>query len=192
MTTRTKLIRRASGAAVIAAGSLLMMAAPAHAATVYKIHPDWVDGCPGCPGPVDFKYTLVTPDETVVEPERVADKVAAATELLLEAARTVPDLDWTKSPLASKGIAEYSAAAALGGNGTFQLDDVDGDWCGNSTVKPKPVPHGPYADAGQLIADGLTTLGEAAGQRDPDQAAALQERGADALEKAAVLLSSDG
>jgi hypothetical protein len=188
MTTRTKLIRRAFGAAVIATSSLLMMAAPAHAATIYKIHPEWVDGCPGCPMAVNFKFTLQAPDETPVEPERVADKIAVATELLLRYAETVPDLDWPKNPFASRGIAEYTAAANLAGNGSFAVDDDE--QCGNG--KPKPIPHGPYADAEQLMADGLTTLGQSAVERDADAAAALQDRAAGELVKAAVLLSSGG
>ena len=190
MTTRTKLIRRAFGAAVIATSSMLMMAAPAHAATIYKIHPDWVDGCPGCPLAVNFKFTLQAPDETPVEPERIADKIAVATELLLRAAETVPDLDWPKSPFAAKGIAEYQEAVSLAGNGSFAVDDDD--QCGNGTVKPKPIPHGPYAEAEQLLADGLTTLGQSAVERDADAAAALQEHAVGELEKAAVLLSSGG
>jgi hypothetical protein len=190
--TTTKGIRRAAGLAVIAASSLLMTSAPAHAATIYYIHPDWVDGCPSCPMAVNFKYSLVT-DVVVEQPERIADKIAVATELLLEAARATPDLDWTKTPLASKGLAEFTAASILAGDGAFAVaGEADDDQCGNGTVKPKPVPHGPYDDAEQLIADGLTTLGEAAVQRDTGDEAALQQRAAESFEKAAGLLISGG
>jgi hypothetical protein len=192
--TRTKRIRRAVGLAAVAAGSLLVMASPASAANVYSIHPDWVDGCPGCPGPIEFKYLLVDPPDVYVEqPERIADKIAAATELLLEAARATPDLDLTKNPVASKAIAEFAVASDLAGHGTFEVaDEIDGDWCGNSSVKPKPVPHGPYADAAELIAIGLTTLGQAAVDRDADAASVLQQTAAEAFGKAAVVLTSGG
>jgi hypothetical protein len=192
--TATKGIRRATGLVAMAASSLLMMAVPAHAATIYYIHPDWVDGCAGCPG-VNWTFRAVPPPDVPVEqPEMVAEKIAAATELLLKAARATPDgLDWTKSPVATKGIAEYASAANLAGNGAFLVaDGEDGDQCGNGTVKPKPTPPVPYADAEQLIADGLTTLGQAAVQRDADEAAGLQQRAEEALEKAALSLSSGG
>jgi len=189
-TTVSRLARRASGAVLVAASTFLM-AAPAHAATATLINPDWVDGCPSCPLAVNFRYAVAAElDPGAVE--RIDYNVAAATELLMRAAEKVPNLDsWRDSPLVSAAVAAYSEASNLAGNSSFMVaEDWDGDWCGNSTVKPKPIPHGPFEEADRLIAEGLTTLGEAAVQRDPAEATALQDRAAGALQQAAIQLAS--
>ena len=193
MTTKlTKLALRVSAVALTVASTFLV-SVRADAEPANFIHPDWVDGCKDCPLAARyFNYVVVDP-QGPVEINRIEaeNMIATAMEQLLNAARTVNITDLTPSnDLVSPGIAGFDDAAKLAGNGTFLVaGDWDGDYCGNGTVPPKPLPPGPLDDADRLIAEGLTGLGQAAQTDDPAQAAEVHDAAADDLLKAAQLLS---
>lgn len=178
--------------ALVAAAGLMLAASPAHAASATLIHPEWIDGCPGCPGPVDLQLAVRAELQSDVAVQ-VGDLVARGTQILVEAARSEPSPDpWRSDRLVVAGVASFAEASAMAGNAGFMVaEDWDGDWCGN---RPKPWPW-PKDDArfvrvDELLADGLTTLGEAAIQRDGDAQQALEDRAVGSLQEAAMELSA--
>jgi hypothetical protein len=178
-------------AAVLAALAGTLLAAPAHAASATLIHPEWVDGCPGCPGPVELRLAAVyeLDERTAVE---VGDLVVVGMQHLVAAKRALSVGDERDAAaLVSEGVAVLQRASdATGHAGFLAADDWDGDWCGNSKVPPKPKPklYELLTAADRLIASGITGLGQAAEERDPGMQQDLQARaGADLMEGAGLL-----
>jgi hypothetical protein len=150
-------LRRVTGAVAVAVAALaapVLTAAPAGAVSQTLIHPEIIDGCPGCPGPY-FKVQ----DEIIRErvPE-VTRSVASGLSGLIAAKRTT-------DPVAAKrihdaAITTLAGGAAQAGNAAWDPSDPNGDLCPR---RPWPFP-GPRPQWDQLetqLSQGMTLLGQA-------------------------------
>ena len=153
MTTRT-MRRLAAGVAVAAAAVAgpVATAGPAAAVSQTTIHPEWVDGCPGCPGPL---FNL----QTVLD-ERVRLQVQKTLSSGLSGLATAAQ---TRDPVAARQLHDVAVRTLQGGvaqagNTAFYAGDWDGDLCPR-IPGPKPKRYWDYSE--RLLADGLTLVSRA-------------------------------
>lgn len=174
------------GAAAVVAGSVLggaaLAAAPAQAASAAVFHPEWVDGCPGCPGP------LVTTVDRVYDPQTVATVSSLIGNGLagLIAASRVTDPGKAQQVHAA-AIATFARGAALTGNAAFS--PVGDDWDGNICPPGWPWRPHPHSNVDLDVASGLSLLGQAAVSQDPRQAAVLRAQASTVLDAGAAELT---
>ncbi len=178
-------VRRVSTALVLAVGMLggvALAAGPAQAASGTMIHPEWVDGCPGCPGPI-FWLQRELDKRTAVA---VTARVQAGLSGLIRARHE-------QDPAAAKklheaAIVNLTGAAKLTGYSAFspvaEGDDVElcprWPW-------PWPQPGPPrWWDVETLFSDGITLLGEAELTKDVDLANQLRGKGIEDLDAGAA------
>jgi hypothetical protein len=159
---------RLGAALILAAGTIggtLVAAGAAHAASGTVIHPEWVDGCPGCPGPI-----------FLVDRELDRRTVAAVTTAVANGLSGIIAANHATDPAVAKrlhaaAIASFTQASQQTGFSAFSgVADWDGDLC-----PPWPWPRPHWADVEQELGDGLTLLGQAALTRDPVKAGELQD-----------------
>jgi hypothetical protein len=152
-------------AASVTAGTVLA-AAPAQAVSQTVIHPEYVDGCPGCPGPI-----------FIVDRELDQRTAAAVTTAVGNGLAGVIAARHAQDPAVGKrlhaaAIASFSHASRLTGYSAFgSVADWDGDLC---PPWPWPWPRPHWAEVEKELAGGLTLLGEAAVTNDVTRAAELQ------------------
>jgi hypothetical protein len=158
--------RRRIGAAVIAAVAAMtapvLTAAPAAAVSQSVIHPEWVDGCEGCPGPL-FNVEAVLDRRAVAT---VTSSVANGLSGLIAAARTTDPAAARR--LHDAAIRTLSAGAAQAGNSAWSGAEWDGDLCPRKPW-PFPGPKPSWDETMNQLADGMTLLGAAnrTGNADP-------------------------
>lgn len=149
-------LRRTAGAVVVATAALAapaLTAAPAAAAPASIIDPDWVDGCPDCPGPV-FRLQV---EISYPAAERVTNVFRQGLSELIASSRAQDPASARR--LHDTAVRTLAGGAAQAGNGAWvpvgPLDDLcpKRDW-------PYPGPK-PHWDAVQRsIGDGMTLLGQ--------------------------------
>jgi hypothetical protein len=174
------------GAALIVAastvGGTLLAAAPAHALSQSIIHPEWVDGCPGCPGPI-----------FLVDRELDQRTVSAVTTAVANGLSGLIAANHAQDPAAGKrlhaaAIASFTRATQLTGYAGFSgVADWDGDLC---PPWPWPWPRPHWADVEKELGAGLTLIGQAAVTKDVDRAAELRAAGISDLETGTVGLET--
>jgi hypothetical protein len=174
-------------AASLAGGSALV-AGPAQAApssSQIKVHPEWVDGCRYCPGPVFWLEEEFDQRTVAIITAAIADGLGQQ----IAAGRAQDPAEARK--LHGAAIASFSLASKAAGSASFgAVADWDGDLC---PPWPWPWPRPHWADVEQELADSLTLFGQAATTRDAKQAAELRDAAAANLEKgAAGLLTYEG
>lgn len=154
---RRRWLRRIGGAVVVAVAALAapaFTAAPAGAVSQTVIHPEWVDGCEGCPGPLFNVQTVL--DRRVVG--TVTRSVADGLSGLIAASRATDPA--VARRLHEAAIRTLSTGAAQAGNAAWAAGDWDGDLCPRREWPfPGPKPH--WDETESWLADGLTLLGEA-------------------------------
>ena len=158
--------RRIGGAVIVAIAAVAapaVTAAPAVAVSQSVIHPEWVDGCDGCPGPMFTVPAVLDPRVVVMVTSSVADGLSG----LIAASRATDRA--VAARLHAAAIQTLSTGAAQAGNGAWSAGTWDGDLC---PVRPWPFPGpGPYWDEIQNeLARGMTLLGEANRTGDADLA----------------------
>lgn len=116
------------------------------------IHPEWVDGCGGCPGPLLAVQALLDERAKRTVTKSFADGLSG----LIAASRA-------KDPAVAKrlhdtAIRTLTGGAAHAGNAAWSAEDWDGDLC---PKRPWPFPGpGPQWDQNQRwLADGMSLLG---------------------------------
>lgn len=168
---------RLGAALAVAAGTVggtLLTAAPAQAVSQTVIHPEWVDGCPGCPGPI-----------FLVERELDQRTAAAVTTAVANGLSGLIAAAHAQDPAAAKrlhaaAIASFGRATTLAGNASFTgVADWDGDLC---PPWPWPWPRPHWADVEKELGEGLTLLGQAATTKDTTVAAQLRAAAVSDLE----------
>ena len=167
--------RRVGTALVLAAsvvGGVALAAAPAQAASGAFIHPEWVDGCPGCPGPI-FLVQRELDQRAIVA---VTAKVQAGLSGLVTALHQ-------QDPAAAKklhetGVANLTGAAKLTGYAAFSpvADGDDVELCPRWWPWPIPGPP-PWWDVESQLSDGITLIGQAEITKDVNVAAQLRAKG---------------
>jgi hypothetical protein len=188
-------LRRLGATLVVAAsvlGGPVLAAGPAHAASSSVLHPEWVDGCEGCPGPLLLVHQELDQRRLAAVTHGVADGLAG-----LIAAHRADDPALARR-LADRAIAAFTQATQTAGNPGFSVGTWDGDICPRRPWPwpwPGPPPHWNtieeyWNDVQQGLSDGLTLLGEAALTRDVDRAAALRAAGVAKLDDSATGLES--
>ncbi|MEN3356600.1 MAG: hypothetical protein V7637_582 [Mycobacteriales bacterium] len=180
--------RRVGTALVLAAGvagGVALAAVPAQAASGVFIHPEWVDGCPGCPGPI-FLVQRELDQRAVVA---VTGKVQAGLSGLVTALHQ-------RDPAAAKklhegAIVNLTGAAKLTGYAGFSAvaDGDDVELCPRWWPWPIPGPP-PWRDVEGDLADGITLIGQAAITKDVDVAAQLRAKGIEELDAGAAGLDA--
>jgi hypothetical protein len=152
-------------------------AAPAGAQAQTVIHPEWVDGCPGCPGPL--LNVAAQLDERAIR--NVTASVANGFAGLIASAHVKDPAEIRK--LHTAAIATLSAGVAQAGNAAWDAGDPDGELCPRLKWPfPGPRPH--WDETMKQFAEGLTVLGEANVTGDPklvDTASGLLDAGAKGL-----------
>ena len=140
--------------AVAAVAAPVVTAAPAQAVSQTAIHPEWVDGCEGCPGPVFLVEAVL--DHRIKA--RVTTSVRTGLSGLLSASRTTDPVAAARVHAAA--IRTLQGAAAQAGNAAWGADEWDGDLCPR---KPWPWPGpGPQWDVlERQLSEGMTLLGRA-------------------------------
>lgn len=149
-------LRRVGVAVVVAVAAMAVpafTAAPASAVSQTFIHPEIIDGCGGCPGPM-FQVQAQVLKEKVPSVNR---SVASGLSGLIAAMRTT-------DPVAARRIHDaairtLAGGAAQAGNATWDPSDPNGDLCPR---RPWPFP-GPGPQWNQLedqLAQGMTLLGQ--------------------------------
>jgi hypothetical protein len=155
--TRRRWLRRVGGAVIVAVAAMaapVVTAAPAAAVSQTVIHPEWVDGCEGCPGPL-FHVQQVLDRRAVVA---VTNSVADGLSGLIAAARATDPV--VARRLHEAAIRTLSTGAAQAGNSAWSGAEWDGDLCPRKPWPfPGPKPH--WNETMTQLADGLTVLGEA-------------------------------
>lgn len=140
--------------AVAAVAAPVMTAAPAQAVPLTAIHPEWVDGCEGCPGPL-FRVQAVLEERVKAQ---VTVSVRSGLAGLISASRT-------RDPIAAArahdvAIRTLRGAAAQAGNAAWAPDEWDGDLCPRRPW-PFPGPGPQWDEMERLLAEGMTLLGRA-------------------------------
>jgi hypothetical protein len=180
---------RRFGAAVVVAASVLgvaLTAAPAQAVSQTAIHPEWIDGCPGCPGPV-----------FLVQRELDQRTVAAVTATLRGGLSNLLAANHAQDPAAGKRLHEIALGqldktASLSGFAAWgaAADGDDVELCPRWPW-PWPIPGPPpWWDVENELADGITLLGQAAITKDATVAAQLRAKGIDELDAGAAGLDA--
>ncbi|HST67594.1 MAG TPA: hypothetical protein VLM05_20655 [Mycobacteriales bacterium] len=150
-------VRRIGGAVAVAVAAMAapaITAAPANAVSQTLIHPEIVDGCEGCPGPL-FTVDVVVIREKV---PAVTRSVASGLSGLIAAKRATDPA--VSRRLHDTAIKTLAGGAATAGNATWGWDDPNGDLCPR---RPWPFP-GPRPQWDQLesqLSQGMTLLGQA-------------------------------
>jgi anaerobic selenocysteine-containing dehydrogenase len=153
MTSRT--MRRLAAGLVVAAAAVAgpaVAAGPAAAQSQTTIHPEWVDGCPGCPGPL-FNLQTVLDERVRIQVQKT---VASGLSGLAVAARTTDPVAARR--LHDSAVTTLRGAAAQGGNTAYYAGDWDGDLCPR---KPGPWPKRYWDESERWLSDGMTLLGRA-------------------------------
>lgn len=157
MKNRHRWGRRVGGAAIVAVAALgvpALTAPPAGAVSQTMIHPEWVDGCPGCPGPY-FKVLR--------ELDRV--QVAAVTRSVQSGFSGLIAAKQAKDPAVAKrlhdgAIRTLQGGATQAGNVAWMDGDWDGDLCPRKPW-PWPGPGPRWDETEQWLSDGMTLIGRA-------------------------------
>ncbi|HEV7653497.1 MAG TPA: hypothetical protein VGP36_02015, partial [Mycobacteriales bacterium] len=129
-------------------------AAPASAVSQTVIHPEIIDGCEGCPGPLFKVQDILTKQQIPAVTRSVASGVSG----LITAART-------KDPVAAKRIHDaaiktLSTGAAQAGNASWAPGDPDGDLCPRRKW-PFPGPKPGWDQLESQLSQGMTLLAQA-------------------------------
>jgi hypothetical protein len=173
-------LRRVGGAVAVAVAAMaapVLAAAPASAVSQTLIHPEIIDGCGGCPGPVLQVQTQVLKEKV----PSVNRAVAGGLSGLIAARRTT-------DPVAARRI--HDAAIRTLAGGAAQTGNVrwvpvggEGDLCpGRSWPFPGPKPT--WDQLENQLSQGMTVLGQANRTGDGAlvaQASALLDAGAAGL-----------
>lgn len=149
--------RRVGGAAIVAVAALgvpALTAPPAGAVSQTTIHPEWVDGCPGCPGP----YFIVQRELDRIQVAEITKSVQSGFSGLIAA-------EQEKNPAVAKrlhagAIRTLQGSAAQAGNAAWSDGDWDGDLCPRKPW-PWPGPGQRWDQTEKWLSDGMTLLGQA-------------------------------
>jgi hypothetical protein len=183
--SRAPMLRRLLGVLAIAASvsGVALAGAPAQAASGAYIHPEWVDGCPGCPGPI-FLVQRELDQKTIVA---VTANVQAGLSSLM-AARHEQDpkaaAKWTAA-----AVGQLTKSSALTGHSAFSpvADGDDVELCPRWPWPwPWPVPPPRWWDVESQFADGINLLGQADITKDPKLASEIRNKGIEELGGAAA------
>jgi hypothetical protein len=152
-TTMTSKWRRIGAAVAVSAAAVagpVMTAAPAGATNQTQLHPEWVDGCPGCPGPVLWYQSVLE--------QRLKDKLN--TELGKGLSGLAVAAQRKDQRLHDASIKTIQGAVATAGNAAFAAGDWDGDLCPRIPW-PFPGPRPVWDSAEKLLSQGLTEIARA-------------------------------
>lgn len=153
---RRRWLRRLGAAvavSVVAVVAPVVTAAPAAAVTQTAIHPEWVDGCEGCPGPLFYVQAVLDRRVKAAVTKSVADGLAG-----MIAASQAQDPAVAKR-LREVAIRTLAGGAAQAGNAAWVPGEWDGDLCPR---RPWPYP-GPWPlwnDTQRTLGDGLSLLAQ--------------------------------
>jgi hypothetical protein len=154
---RRRWLRRVGGVLTVAVAALVtpaVTATPAGAVAQTTIHPEWIDGCDGCPGPVFHVQDELDRRATVAVTTSVADGFAG----LIAAGRAKDPA--VAGRLHAAAIRTLQVGAAQAGNAAWSAADWDGDLCPRwKWPWPGPKPH--WDQTQDWLADGMTLLAEA-------------------------------
>jgi hypothetical protein len=171
---------RTAGSLAVAAAALTaptLAAAPASASSQTVIHPEWVDGCGGCPGPL-FNVQAQLDERTI---KRVTDSVASGFAGLIASAHLKDPAEIRK--LHQAAMTTLAGGVAQAGNAAWDAGDPDGELCPRLKWPfTGPRPH--WDETMKDFAEGLTVLGEAnrtGDQKLVDTASGLLDTGAAGL-----------
>jgi hypothetical protein len=176
---RRRSLLRLGTVSATAAAAVLAFGAPAHASTL--INPEWVDGCPGCPGPLAFSVLVEKSyPERVIHEAQVA--LAKGVQYRLDARKTKdPALAQRLTAASNQSFASMTSmlgSVAVGGG------DDPGEWLCPDWWK-LPIPGPKQGEFERYLADGLTTLGQSQLTRDARVAAQLAADAARGFDAAA-------
>ncbi len=154
---RRRWLRRLGAAVAVTVAAVAapaVTAAPAGAVSQTVIHPEWVDGCDGCPGPLFHVQSVLDRRIKAAVTKSVADGLAG----LIAASRA-------QDPVVAKRLHEVairtlSGGAAQAGNAAWSAAEWDGDLCPRRPW-PFPGPKPQWDENQRTLADGLTLLAEA-------------------------------
>jgi hypothetical protein len=174
-----------SVAAAVMAGALsasVHAAAPAQAVSQTVLHPEWIDGCGGCPGP---SIAVAAELDQRAQYEATAALADGLAGMIAAGAERDPAM---AERLRGKAIGSFAHVAGIAGSATFSpVGDWDGELCPRPWPWPWPWPPQPdWGDIEWQVADGLNLLGEAALTQDAERAAALRDKAENSLESAAA------
>jgi hypothetical protein len=153
---RGRWLRRLGAAVAVSIAAVtapVITAAPAAAVSQTAIHPEWVDGCDGCPGPLFYVQAVLDQRIKYAVTKSVADGLSG----LIAASRT-------QDPVAAKrlhdvAIRTMSDGAAQAGNAAWVPGEWDGDLCPKRDWPfPGPKPH--WDETQRTLADGLSLLAQ--------------------------------
>ena len=150
--------RRVGGAVAVAVAAMAVpafTAAPAGAVSGSVVHPEWRDGCGGCPGPY-FTVPTVLDERVVVV---VTHSVETGVSGLITASRTADPA--VARRVHDAAIKTLAGGAAQAGNVRWASDDPDGyDLCPRRRW-PLPGPQPQWDQLESQLSQGMTLLGEA-------------------------------
>jgi len=174
-----------SVAATVMAGALsasVLAALPAQAVSQTVLHPEWIDGCGGCPGP---SIAVAAELDQRAQYEATAALADGLAGMIAAGAERDPAM---AERLRGKAIGSFAHVAGIAGSATFSpVADWDGELCPRPWPWPWPWPPQPdWGDIEWQMADGLNLLGEAALTQDAERAAALRDKAENSLESAAA------
>jgi hypothetical protein len=176
---RRRALLRSTTVSATAVAAVLALAGPAHASNI--LHPEWVDGCDGCPGPVAFGVSVQK-----VYPERVlhAAELALAKGVTYRLnARKAKDPAVARRLTLESNQAFASMTSMLGSVAVGSGDDP-GEWLCPDWWKGR-IPPPKQGDFEKPLTDGLTTLGLSQLTSDPRAAAVLAADAYKSLDAAA-------
>jgi hypothetical protein len=154
---RRRWLRRLAGGLAVAVGALVapaLTAQPAAAVSQTFLHPEIVDGCPRCPGPLVYWVREDLNARVVV----VVEKSFAQGVSGLIAASAAKDPAVAKR-LHDAAIRTLADGAGQAGNTAWSAGDWDGDLCPRwKWPFPGPKPH--WDETQRWLAEGMTLLGE--------------------------------
>jgi hypothetical protein len=175
---RVRWLLRLGAALVVAAGAAsgtLLAASPAQAVSQTTIHPEWIDGCEGCPGPMFVVDRELDQRTAATVTTAVANGLSG-----LIAAKHAQDPAVGRR-LHAAAIASFTRASQLTGHASF-VGVSDGDDIELCPPWPWPWPRPHWGEVVKELGEGLTLLGEAAVTKDVTRAAELRAAGIADLE----------
>jgi hypothetical protein len=175
-------LRRAGGAVAVAVAAMVapaVTAAPAGAVSQTMIHPEIIDGCGGCPGPV-FQVEGQVIHEKVLSIDRA---VAGGLSGLIAAGRTTDPA--AAARIHDAAISTLAGGAAQAGNVRWVPLGGEGGLCPRRSW-PFPGPKPTWDQLENQLSQGMTVLGQA--NRTGDRA--LVSRAAGLLDAGAAGLTA--
>jgi hypothetical protein len=175
-------LRRVGGAVAVAVAAMVapaVTAAPAGAVSQTMIHPEIIDGCPGCPGPMLQVEAQVSKEKVAAVNRAVASGLSG----LIAARRTTDPAAATR--IHDAAISTLAGGAAQTGNVRWVPLGGEGELCpGRSWPFPGPKPT--WDQLENQLSQGMTVLGQA--NRTGDRA--LVSRAAGLLDAGAAGLTA--